>query len=103
MGLLDSLTSNSSVYLCLQRIDRVHSTLCSDLDQLFAETVALLSDSKGENRGTELEKNKWTADLSECLRTYDTLGLWRDAEDVIRRELVRPFVKKVIRLTCSSS
>lgn len=35
------------------------------------------------------------ADLTECLRTYDMLGLWRDAEDVVRREVVRDFVKKV--------
>ncbi|KAF8906500.1 oligomeric golgi complex component, COG2-domain-containing protein [Gymnopilus junonius] len=75
------------------RVDRVHSTLCSDLDQLFAQTINCL---KAENRGTELERNKWTADLTECLRTYDTLGLWRDAEDVIRRELIRAFVKKEI-------
>ena len=55
----------------------------------------MLVDSKGENRGSELEKNKWIADLAECLRTYDILGLWRDAEDVIRQEVVRNFVKKV--------
>jgi conserved oligomeric Golgi complex subunit 2 len=34
-------------------------------------------------------------DISECLKTYDVLGLWRDAEDVVRREVVRGFVKKV--------
>jgi len=73
----------------------VHSTLSSDLDQLFAQTVTLLTDPK-ENRGTELERNKWMGDLSECLRTYDSLGLWRDAEDVIRKEVIRAFVKKVL-------
>lgn len=35
------------------------------------------------------------ADLTEYLRTYDVLGLWREAEDVIKREVVRSFVKKV--------
>ncbi|KAJ3515241.1 hypothetical protein NLJ89_g1880 [Agrocybe chaxingu] len=78
------------------RIDRIQSTLSSDLDQLFALTVVSLTDPKGENRGTELEKNKWIADLTECLRTYDSLGLWRDAEDVIRREVFRAFIKKTI-------
>ncbi|PPQ67248.1 hypothetical protein CVT25_005832 [Psilocybe cyanescens] len=78
------------------RIDRVHATLSSDLDQLFAQTLTLTVDSKAENKGSELEKNKWTADLTECLRTYAALGLWRDAEDVIRREAVRPFIKKTI-------
>ncbi|CAA7261620.1 unnamed protein product [Cyclocybe aegerita] len=78
------------------RIDRIQSTLSSDLDQLFAQIVVSLTDPKGENRGTELEKNKWIADLTECLRTYDLLGLWRDAEDVIRREAFRAFIKKTI-------
>ncbi|KAF8973230.1 COG complex component [Flammula alnicola] len=78
------------------RIDRVQSTLSSDLDQLFAQVLTLLTDPKGDSRGTELERSKWIADLTECLRTYDVLGLWRDAEDVIRREVVRPFVKKTI-------
>jgi len=82
-----------------QRIDRVRSTLSSDLDQLFAQTLMLLTDPKGESKGTELERNKWIADLTECLRTYDTLSLWRDAEDAIRREVVRPFVKKVCGYT----
>ena len=45
---------------------------------------------------TEIEKSKLYADVTECLRTYDVLGLWRDAEDVLRREVVREFVKKVI-------
>jgi len=35
-------------------------------------------------------------DLTECLRTYDILGLWSDAEDVIRRDVIRAFVKKVL-------
>jgi conserved oligomeric Golgi complex subunit 2 len=58
------------------------------------------SPSKGKEKEkapipTEGEKVRLAADLTECLRTYDVLGLWRDAEDVIRREVVRAFVKKV--------
>ncbi|KAH9485421.1 Conserved oligomeric Golgi complex subunit 2 [Psilocybe cubensis] len=78
------------------RIDRIHATLSSDLDQLFAHTLALITNSKSDYKVSDLEKNKWMADLTECLKTYDALGLWRDAEDVIRREVVRPFVKKTI-------
>ncbi|KAF4621358.1 hypothetical protein D9613_000717 [Agrocybe pediades] len=78
------------------RIDRVRSTLSSDLDHLFSQTLQSLTDPKGENKGTELERNKWIADATECLRTYDMLGLWRDAEDVVRRDVVRYFVKKTI-------
>ena len=36
------------------------------------------------------------ADVLECLRTYDVLGLWREAEDIIRKNVVDPFVKKVL-------
>lgn len=95
MGLYKFKFLHSSLSHVLQRIDRVHATLSSDLDQLFAQTLALIIDSKAENKVSELEKNKWMADLTECLRTYDALGLWRDAENILRREIVRPFVKKV--------
>lgn len=43
----------------------------------------------------EAERVKLMSNLTDCLRAYDMLGLWRDAEDVIRRELVREFAKKV--------
>ncbi|KAA1473910.1 COG complex component [Dentipellis sp. KUC8613] len=77
------------------RIDRVKSTISSDLDHLFSSTVISLTDTKG-SKLTEVEKTKHMADMAECLRTYDVLGLWRDAEDVLRRDLVREFVKKAI-------
>lgn len=63
--------------------------------------MLISSPAKGKDKGknpiitTEAEKTKLTADFTECLRTYDVLGLWRDAEDVIRREVVRAYVKKV--------
>jgi hypothetical protein len=70
---------------CLsQRIDRIKSTLFSDLDKVFA--AALTSDT---------DKTKSAADVLECLRTYDVLGLWREAEEIIRKNVVDPFVKKV--------
>ncbi|TFY54551.1 hypothetical protein EVJ58_g8796 [Rhodofomes roseus] len=79
------------------RIDRIKSTLSSDLDHLFASTLTSLTSGSKEGRESktgELDKAKWIADVTECLRTYDVLGLWRDAEDVLRREIVRDFVKK---------
>ncbi|KAJ7703146.1 oligomeric golgi complex component, COG2-domain-containing protein [Mycena rosella] len=78
------------------RIDRIRSTLSSDLDHLFSSTLLVLTDSKGDGRNFEVEKAKSIADLTECLRTYDAMGLWRDAEDVLRRDVVRRFVKKSI-------
>ncbi|KAF9268919.1 COG complex component [Marasmius fiardii PR-910] len=73
------------------RIDRIQSTISSDLDQLFGTTLSSLTEKRAEG-----EKSKLIADLTECLKTYDVLGLWRDAEDVLRREVVRPFIKKTI-------
>jgi hypothetical protein len=82
----------SAEILLLQRIDRIQSTLSSDLDHLFASTLVTVT---GEGKLSEVEKAKLNADLTECLRTYDVLGLWRDAEDVLRREVVRGFIKRV--------
>ncbi|KAF5386227.1 hypothetical protein D9615_002234 [Tricholomella constricta] len=78
------------------RIDRIHSTISSDLDHVFAATLIALTDVKGEAKVSELEKNKLIFDLTECMRTYDILGLWRDAEDVLKKEVVRSFVKKTM-------
>ncbi|KAJ7497349.1 COG complex component [Mycena latifolia] len=78
------------------RIDRIRSTLSSDLDHLFSTTLLALTDSKWDGKHFEVEKTKSIADLTECLRTYDAMGLWRDAEDVLRRDVVRRFVKKSI-------
>ncbi len=49
----------------------------------------------GTSKLVEADKAKRMADLTECLRTYDALQLWRDAEDVLRRDVLREFVKKV--------
>ncbi|KAI0675422.1 COG complex component [Trametes maxima] len=82
------------------RIDRIKSTLSSDLDHLFSTTLGALMGGK-EHGGrptkvSDIEKSKLYADVTECLRTYDVLGLWRDAEDNIRREVLREFIKKTI-------
>ncbi|KAI0688177.1 COG complex component [Cytidiella melzeri] len=85
---------------CQWRIDRIKSTLSSDLDHLFSSTLVALTEGKEHGRATELEKAKLLSDLSECFRTYDTLGLWSDAEEVLRTDVVRSFVKKTIYAGC---
>ena len=60
-------------------------------DSLFSTTLHAFTAAST----SDVEKNKHLQDLTECLKTYHTLGLWRDAEDVLRREVVREFVKKV--------
>ncbi|KAJ7045566.1 COG complex component [Mycena alexandri] len=74
------------------RIDRIRSTLSSDLDHVFSTTLLSLTDGKV----SDADKPRANNDLNECLRTYDAMGLWRDAEDVLRRDIVRRFVKKSI-------
>ncbi|KAI0058099.1 COG complex component [Artomyces pyxidatus] len=77
------------------RINRVQSTLSSDLDHLFATAVLSFTDTRS-SKLSEVDKTKRMTDLTECLRTYDILGLWRDAEDILKRDFVRDFVKKTI-------
>lgn len=85
--------------LLVQRINRIKSSLTSDLESHFATTLSSLASNdktKMEKaKQPEAERAKLMSDLTDCLRAYDMLGLWRDAEDVIRRELVREFAKKV--------
>lgn len=50
-----------------------------------------------------MDKTKSVADVLECLRTYDVLGLWREAEEIIRRNVVDSFVKKVHNMIFDSA
>ncbi|KAH9022127.1 hypothetical protein EDB85DRAFT_383367 [Lactarius pseudohatsudake] len=65
--------------------------------QHFHQTLITSSPTPPLSTGKlpEDDKTKRMADLTECLRTYDALQLWRDAEDVLRRDVLREFVKKV--------
>ncbi|KAI0079036.1 COG complex component [Panus rudis PR-1116 ss-1] len=88
------------------RIDRIKSTLSSDLDHLFSTTLKNLTGGKAdgtENRLSDSEKVKLVSEITECLRTYDALGLWRDAEEVLRRDVIHEFVKKTIHVGALSA
>jgi len=61
---------------------------------LLANTLGYTTDGKH----SELERTKWIADITECLRTYDQLGLWSDAEDIIRQHVVEKFIRKTIHV-----
>ncbi|KAF5393319.1 hypothetical protein D9757_000644 [Collybiopsis confluens] len=75
------------------KIDRIQSSISSDLDAFFASTLSAIT---AEAKLSELEKSKIIPDLTECLRTYDILGLWRDAEEILRAEIMRSFIKKTV-------
>lgn len=75
-------------------MDRIKSTLSRDLDHLFSTILSSLVSSVSSETSSA-EKARWTTELTECIATYDVLGGWSDAEEVVRRDLVRPFVKRV--------
>ncbi|KAJ3724542.1 oligomeric golgi complex component, COG2-domain-containing protein [Lentinula raphanica] len=75
------------------KIDRIQSSLSSDLDALFASTLSAMV---GDAKPSELEKNKILPDLTECIKTYDVLSLWRDAEEILRSVVMRPFIRKTV-------
>ncbi|KAG8951414.1 hypothetical protein FRC04_006185 [Tulasnella sp. 424] len=79
----------------LQRVTRIKTTLSRDLDHLFSDTLVSLTSSTIETASVT-DKARWTSDLTECLKTYDLLRNWRDAEEAVRRDLVQPFVKSTI-------
>ena len=82
-----------------QRIDRIKSRLSSDLEHHFTTVLLKVTTSEKHEVGKipkqDFERSRSLLELTDCLRAYDMLGLWRDAEDILRREVVRGFVKKV--------
>ncbi|KAG0704468.1 oligomeric golgi complex component, COG2-domain-containing protein [Suillus ampliporus] len=77
------------------RIDRIQSTLTSDLDHLFSAILCSLTDIKA-GKVSDLERAKLYVDMTECLRIYDSLRLWRVAEEIMRRDVMQSFIKKTI-------
>ncbi|KAG8747151.1 hypothetical protein FRC10_002200 [Ceratobasidium sp. 414] len=78
------------------RIDRISQTLSRDLDHHLSLTLRALTDPSTLPSTASAERARLTAELVECFKIYDALRMWREAEDVVRRELVRPFIKKTI-------
>lgn len=76
------------------RIDRIQSTLTSDLDHVFSAILSSLTDIKAGKVSDE--RVKLYVDLTECLRIYDLLHLWRVAEEIMRRDVMQAFIKKTI-------
>ncbi|KAH7102816.1 COG complex component [Auriculariales sp. MPI-PUGE-AT-0066] len=78
------------------RIDRIKNALSSDLDFFFATVLQTLILPNDNNKVSPMEKARLTADLTDCFKTYDLLGAWRQAEEVIRRTIVKPFVRQTV-------
>lgn len=77
------------------RIDRIQSTLTSDLDHVFSAILSSLTDIKA-GKVLDQERAKLYVDLTECLRIYDSLHLWKVAEEIMRRDVMQAFIKKTI-------
>ncbi|KAG2146390.1 oligomeric golgi complex component, COG2-domain-containing protein [Suillus bovinus] len=77
------------------RIDRIQSTLTSDLDHIFSAILTSLTNIEA-GKVIDLERAKLYVDLTECLRIYDSLHLWRVAEEIMRRDVMQAFIKKTI-------
>lgn len=77
------------------RIDRIQSTLTSDLDHVFSAILSSLTDIKA-GKVSDQERAKLYAYLTECLRIYDSLHLWKVAEEIMRRDVMQAFIKKTI-------
>lgn len=78
--------------LDLQRIDRVTSALRTDLSSLLS---AILAGSPSTPTYRE--------ELTIALRTFLSLGLVSQVEDIVRRDVARPFVKHAIHRDALSS
>ncbi len=88
-----------------QRIINIEDTLSHDLDIIFSASLAGVTSGSSSVATSSAPKSKAVADLTECLRIYDSLAKWDVAEDVIRQDVVQPFIRKVcltaVAVTCS--
>ncbi|KAF8313136.1 hypothetical protein DL93DRAFT_2168071 [Clavulina sp. PMI_390] len=78
------------------RIDRIKTTLARDLDVVFSAALLSLSNSASNEAQPTAARARAINELSECLLIYSTLERWEAAEEVIRHDIVLPFVKKTI-------
>ncbi|KAG8756299.1 hypothetical protein FRC14_003179, partial [Serendipita sp. 396] len=75
------------------RIDRIRETFSRDLDQFFGSTLqSFLNSSENSTH----ERAYLFGELSECFKTYDVLDMHREAEEIIRLQIMQPFVRRVI-------
>lgn len=79
----------------LQRIDKIHNTLARDLDVVFSAALLSVTSPSSADQQSTTARARAMSEISECLLIYQTLERWDVAEEVIRQDIVTPFVKKV--------
>lgn len=81
-----------------QRVDRVSQTLQQDLASLLSSTLASLhaTPASSGTRSQAQEQIKRQEALTEIFRTYASIDKFREAEEVIRKQLVVEFLSRTI-------
>ena len=76
----------------MQRINHITTTLQRDLASLLTSNLHAPSFKRTINHKNLDEAKSHRDSLLECFRTYEALRKVHDGEEVVRRELVRPWV-----------
>lgn len=81
----------------LKRIQRITDTLHHDLATLLSTALQSKSHSpQSGKQATTKETQLYRESLLECFKTFQSLGRIRAAEDIVRKDLVRPWLVKTI-------
>lgn len=80
--------------IILQRIDKIHTILARDLDVVFSAAILSVTNPGVTDQHSTAARAQAMNEISECLLIYETLERWDAAEEVIRQDIVVPFVKK---------
>lgn len=86
---------------CLQRIAKITQALCAELSDLLGSVLAsrpISAPPPSSNNSTSnaTATNSYRQDLLTTLRTFLSLGMVHEAEEIIRSELVQPFVRRTV-------
>lgn len=76
-------------------MERIQVTLSRDLDVVFSAALLSVTSSVPVEQQSSAARARAISELSECLHIYEMLERWDAAGDVIRQDIVMPFVKKV--------
>ncbi|KAF8342152.1 oligomeric golgi complex component, COG2-domain-containing protein [Cantharellus anzutake] len=86
-----------------KNITKIEDTLSRDLDIVFSASLVAVISASPSTTAPPASRPKLIADLTECLKIYDSLEKWESAEDVIRQDIVQPFIRKTITSSALSA
>lgn len=74
-----------------QRIHRITEALHDNLRTALTQALHAIHERHGHSKQVDAHKSRRES-LSECFKAYELLGKSREAEEVVRKEMVRPWV-----------